>query len=340
MSANDLEEKRLVSWLGDQLGNIPSHFSLQKFPGGQSNPTYLIKCDDLRLVLRRKPFGDLLPSAHAIDREFRLISRLHPFGFPVPQPIALCEDPSVIGSIFYVMEHVEGRSLWDGRLPDLSSSDRRQVYETLVVTLANLHTIDPEKAGLSEFGRRGDYFERQIGRWTKQYRAAETEVVPEMDQLIEWLPRTRPIQSDTRVIHGDYRIDNAIFAHNTPVIRAVIDWELATLGDPLADFTYFAMNWVMPVDGKSGLAGEDLAALNIPSLNEICQLYANHTGRKTLPDLHWYFSYNLFRLAGIVQGIKHRVLNGNASNEDAVKTAERVVPLARAAWEQAEMAGA
>ena len=173
MNASDLDESRLVSWLGDHLGHAPSSFALRKFPGGQSNPTYLVTFDDRKLVLRRKPFGDLLPSAHAVDREFRLMSRLHPCGFPVPQPIALCEDTGVIGSIFYVMEHVDGRSLWDGCLPDLCSSDRRQIYETLVITLAQLHAIQPDKAGLSEFGRRGDYFERQIGRWTKQYRAAE-----------------------------------------------------------------------------------------------------------------------------------------------------------------------
>lgn len=337
---SDLDEARLVSWLSSRLGHPCSDFAVRKFPGGQSNPTYLLTLGDRRLVLRRKPFGDILPSAHAVDREFRLLSRLYPCGFPVPEPIALCEDTGVIGSVFYVMAHVDGRSLWDGRLPGLSCGDRRQIYETLVVKLAHLHSIDPIKAGLSEFGRKGDYFERQIGRWTKQYRAAETEIVPEMDRLINWLPQTRPSQSDIRVTHGDYRIDNAIFAHNTPVVKAVIDWELATLGDPLADFAYFAMNWVIPVDGKSGLAGTDLGELNIPTLTEVCQLYAKHTGREEMPELHWYFAYNLFRLAGIVQGIKRRFLNGNASNDDAAKTAERVIPLACAAWEQAELAGA
>lgn len=219
-------------------GAVPGFSRLQgvkKFPGGQSNPTYRLDADSLHYVLRRQPFGDLLPSAHAVDREFKLISALHPAGFPVPRPVALCEDKSILGSMFYVMEMVEGRSFWDGALPDITKEDRRAIYEALIDTLAHLHTLDPETPGLAEFGRPGNYFERQIGRWTKQYRAAQTDDIVEMERLIEWLPCTVPAQSRTSIIHGDYRIDNLIFAKDRPDVLAVIDWELATLGDPLAD---------------------------------------------------------------------------------------------------------
>ena len=312
--------------------------SVSKFPGGQSNPTYRIDTSSGAYVLRRKPFGDLLPSAHAVDREFRLISSLHPAGFPVPKPIGLCEDIGVIGAIFYVMELVEGRIFWQGTMPEESSATRSDLYRAMILNLAELHSIDHEAINLSSFGRPGNYFERQVARWTKQYRASQTEDIPEVERLIEWLPQTVPRQTRTSVIHGDYRIDNLIFAQDRPVVAAVIDWELATIGDPIADFAYFMMNWVMPDDGRSGLAGVDLADLGIPTMEEAIGLYCDATGRSGMPDLHWYFAYNLFRLTGIVQGVKRRMLDGNASSAKAAEHAAMLAPLARAAWEQAQLA--
>lgn len=336
----DMDERQLASWLMENAGLTVHDLRIRKFPGGQSNPTYLLQAQDKKFVLRRKPYGVLLPSAHAVEREFRVLAALHPLEFPVPAPVVLCDDESVIGSVFYIMEHVEGRSFWDGRLPQLDRHDRRQVYQNLVSTLAQLHAVDPATAGLTNFGRPGSYFERQISRWSRQYKSAETEYIGEMDRLIEWLENSAPKQSGVCLIHGDYRLDNVIFSRETPDVSAVIDWELATLGDPLADFTYFAMNWIMPVDGKTGLCGIDHSGENILSLDEICQQYMDERGIGDLPDLHWYFSYNLFRLSSIVQGIRQRALNGNASNAEAEKTGELVRPFAEAAWQQARLAGA
>jgi aminoglycoside phosphotransferase (APT) family kinase protein len=299
---SDLNETALARWM---RATVPEHgalLGLAKLSGGQSNPTYCLDTTQGRFVLRRKPFGTLLPSAHAIEREYRLLNAIHPTGFPVPRPIALCEEGEVIGSNFYLMEMVDGRSLLDGTLPSLSKADRRAYYEAMVDTLGALHSINHVAVGLENFGARGDYVARQVERWTRQYRATQTDDIPEVEQLIDWLPRTLPQQSRTSIIHGDYRIDNLIFSSEGPGIRAVIDWELATIGDPLADFAYFAMNWVMPRDGRSGLDGVDLEAEGLPNLNEMIERYCVATGRPDLPDLHWYFAYNLFRLTGIVQG--------------------------------------
>lgn len=336
----DFDEVRLARWMQDAVPGGASLRSVEKFEGGQSNPTYRVATDAGDLVLRRKPFGDLLPSAHAIEREFRLISAIHPVGFPVPRPFALCEDAAVIGSPFYLMEMVEGRIFWDGTLPQLPKADRRACYEVMIDTIAALHSIDYAAVGLGDFGRPGNYMERQVARWTKQYRAAQTDDVPEIESLIEWLPRSLPPQSGTAIIHGDYRLDNLIYAKDELRVRAVLDWELATIGDPLADFAYLAMCWVMPRDGPAGLEGVDLAEAGIPTMDEAVARYCAATGRESLPSLHWYFAFNLFRLVGIVQGIKKRLLDGNASSDRAADAAERVLPLARAGWKQARFAGA
>jgi aminoglycoside phosphotransferase (APT) family kinase protein len=337
---SDLDTSALQGWLETNVPGFAGPIGIEKFPSGQSNPTYRIAAASGVFVLRRKPFGPLLPSAHAVDREYRLLSALHPAGFAVPQPLAFCSDPEIIGSIFYVMEMIEGRTFWDGTLPDQSPTERRAYYEAMIATLAALHAIDPAAAGLGDFGRPGNYFARQIDRWTKQYRAAQTEEIAEVEKLIEWLPRTVPEQTRSAIIHGDYRIDNLIFAPDRPKVAAVLDWELATIGDPLADFAYFAMNWIMPADGRSGLAGIDLADAGLPTLDEAAGLYCGATGRDAVPDLPWYFAYNLFRLTGIVQGIKKRLHDGTASNAGAKETAARLLPLAQAAWEQARLAGA
>jgi aminoglycoside phosphotransferase (APT) family kinase protein len=290
-------------------------------------------------VLRRKPFGQLLPSAHAVDREYRLLSALHPLGFPVPQPLALCDDPDVIGAIFYVMELAHGRPYANGALPEFDPETRRSMYGQLVDTLADLHVIDPEAAGLGDFGRSGNYFERQVARWTRQYRDSQTDYIPEVERLIAFLPETIPEQSRTAIVHGDYRIDNVMY-DGDGTLTAVLDWELATLGDPVADFSYLAMQWMMPADGGAGLAGLDLEKLGIPSLDQIARRYSERSGVPLTGKLDWYFAYNLFRLTGIVQGIKKRVIDGTASHAQAQEMAKRVPTLAAAAWEFAQRAGA
>ena len=334
-----IDETALGQWLEANVEGFSGPFELKKFASGQSNPTYRITAASGEYVLRRKPFGPLLPSAHAVDREFRLISALYPLEFPVPEPLALCADERVIGAIFYVMELAKGRSYADGALPDFDPETRRRIYEQLVDTLADLHTIDPERCGLGDFGKPGNYFERQVMRWTRQYRDSETDYVPEMERLVAFLPETVPQQSRTAIVHGDYRIDNVLF-DGDGTLTAVLDWELATLGDPLADFSYLAMQWAMPADGGAGLAGLDLPALGIPTLGEIVQRYSERSGVPVAAALDWYFAYNLFRLAGIVQGIKKRVIDGTASNAEAAEMAKRVPMLAQAAWRFAERAGA
>ena len=247
----------------------------------------------------------------------------------------------MIGSWFYIMGMVEGRTIWDGAMPDASGPDeRRTTYDAMIDTLAALHSVDFEKAGLSDYGKPGNYFGRQVDRWTKQYRLSETETMPEMERLIEFLPATLPEQTRTSIVHGDYRIDNMIFAANEPKVIAVLDWELGTLGDPLADFTYVALAWVTENGGRSGVMDLDRKALGIPELDEVVARYCAATGRDGLPDLNWYFAYNFFRLAGIMQGIKKRVIDGTASSAHAKNMSERVTPLAERAWSFAQAAGA
>jgi aminoglycoside phosphotransferase (APT) family kinase protein len=334
-----IDEGALAAWLEANIDGFAGPITLTKFPSGQSNPTYKISALSGDYVLRRKPFGPLLPSAHAVDREYRLLSALNPLGFPVPEPLALCDDPAVIGTIFYVMEMARGRPYADGSLPDFDPVTRRRMYEQLVDTLAELHGIDPGSAGLGDFGKPGNYFERQVARWTRQYRDSETDYIPEMERLIAFLPETLPEQSRSSIVHGDYRIDNVVF-DGDGTLSAVLDWELATLGDPLADFSYLAMQWAMPADGTAGLAGLDLPALGIPTLDEIVERYSAGSGVPVADRLDWYFAYNLFRLAGIVQGIKKRVIDGTASHAQAAEMAARVPMLASAAWEFARKAGA
>ena len=334
-----LDEPALGRWLAANVAGFAAPFTITKFPAGQSNPTYRIISAGGEMVLRRKPFGKLLPSAHAVDREYKLLSGLHPLGFPVPEPLAVCTDESVIGAQFYVMEAVLGLSWADGALPEFDPASRRAMYEQLVDTLADLHLIDPEAAALGDFGKPGNYFERQVMRWTRQYRDSETDYLPEMERLIAFLPETLPQQSRSSIVHGDYRIDNVLF-DGDGTLTAVLDWELATLGDPLADFSYLAMQWLMPADGGAGLAGLDLKPIGIPTLGEIAKRYSERSGVPVAGQLDWYFAYNLFRLAGIVQGIKKRVLDGTASNAKAAEMAKRVPMLAKAAWGFAVKAGA
>ena len=334
-----LDEAKLVAWMDAHVAGFAGPVTVRKFAGGQSNPTYRLDSASGAYVLRRKPFGALLPSAHAVDREFAVIAGLHPTGFPVARPYGLCTDDSVLGSWFYVMGMVEGRTLWDGGLPDLTPPQRTATYNAMIDTLAALHSIDYEAAGLGGYGKPGNYFERQVGRWTKQYRASETEHMPAMESLIEYLPRTVPEQTRTSIVHGDFRIDNMIFDAAEPRVIAVLDWELSTLGDPLADVAYLLMNWVTEPEGRSGILGLAGPQTGIPTLDEVAKRYCAAANRDGIPDLNWYFAYNLFRLAGIVQGIKKRVIDGTASSAHAAEMATRVPHLAEAAWGFAQQAG-
>lgn len=340
----DLDTDRLTVWLNANVAGFAGPLRYAKFAGGQSNPTYRIDTERSSYVLRRKPFGALLPSAHAVDREFRLISALYPTGFPVPAPYALCEDDGIIGSAFYVMELVEGTTYWDGSLPKHTPEQRTAIYHEIVDRLAQLHNVDYEAAGLGSYGRPGSYFERQVGRWTKQYRLAQTDDLPQVERLIEWLPRALPEQKRTSLVHGDYRIDNIIFAIGEPKIKAVLDWELSTLGDPMADFSYLMMNWVTPAVGHdaggAGVEGMTGPASGIPTLQELTERYCAATGQEQVADLNWYFAYCQFRRMSIAQGIKKRFLDGNASSSQAEKSAATVPMLAEHAWNFAQKAGA
>ncbi len=337
------DEAALGRWLDANVPGYAGPASIARFKGGQSNPSFRIDAGGRSYVLRRKPPGNLLPSAHAVDREFRVTSALHAAGFPVARPLALCRDENVIGSMFYVMEMVEGRIFWSAALPDVSKDARGAIYRAEIETLAHLHSFDPEAIGLGDFGRPGNYFARQVDRWSRQYRASQTGVIQAMDRLMEWLPSTVPPQERVSVVHGDFRLDNLIFAAETPRVAAVLDWELSTLGDPLADLTYFLMIWAMPADGASGLNGLDrldLPGLGIPALEEAASLYCEKSGLGTIPPLDWYFAYNFFRLAAIVQGIAGRVRDCTAASEQAAQSGRLAGTFADLAWKYAVRSGA
>jgi aminoglycoside phosphotransferase (APT) family kinase protein len=342
--ADRLDEVRLTEWMEANVAGFKGPLHLTKFKGGQSNPTYKIDAPSGSYVLRRKPFGPLLPSAHAVDREHKVQAGLSKAGFPVAPQYGLCTDDSVVGSWFYVMGMIDGRTIWNGAMPDDAPEYRRATYMAMIDTLAQLHQVDVASVGLSDFGKPGNYFGRQVDRWTKQYKLSETELMPEMEQLIEWLPATLPEQTRTSVVHGDYRIDNMIWARpethgDRPEVLAVLDWELSTLGDPLGDFSYVCMAWVTDNGGRSGLQDLDRKALGIPELDEVVERYCQVTGRDSVPDMNWYFAYNFFRLAGIMQGIKKRVIDGTASSAHAKAMSERVQPLVDRAFEFAKLAG-
>jgi len=335
-----LDAASLERWMAANVKDYAGPLTIRQFKGGQSNPTYELTTPTRAYVLRRKPPGVLLASAHAMDREFTVISALHAQGFPVARPHALCADDAVIGSMFYVMDRVEGRVLWDLKLPGMEPAERRAIYEAQTDTLVRLHRIDPVAIGLSDYGRPGNYFERQVGRWTKQYRASEIDPIPAMDRLIEFLPATLPAQGPTRIVHGDFRLDNLIVAADGPQVRAVLDWELSTLGDPMADFSYMLIGWVLPASQRNGLSGGDLQALGIPTMEETVERYAAQSGAGRPQKLDWLLAYNLFRLAAICQGIAGRVRDGTAASAHARSMAQQVGPLSDAAWKFARAAGA
>lgn len=338
------DEGRLAAYMADHVEGFRGPITVAQFKGGQSNPTYRITAASGAYVLRRKPPGKLLPSAHAVEREYRVISVLHAQGFPVARPHALCEDDGVIGTAFYIMDHVDGRVIWEPSVPGVAREERSRIYDALNATIARLHTIDIEAAGLRDFGKPTGYVARQIRRWSEQYKASETGSVPEMDRLMAWLPEACPEQTDAAIVHGDFRLDNVILAKDEPRVLAVLDWELSTLGDPVADFTYHLMQWRMPPSetgaGVGSLVGCDLGALGIPSLEDYVARYCERTGRDGLPHLDFYLAYNFFRMAAIFQGIMGRVRDGTAANPQAAAMGTQVRPMAEVAWRYAERAGA
>jgi aminoglycoside phosphotransferase (APT) family kinase protein len=312
---------------------------VEQFKGGQSNPTYRVTgADGKKYALRRKPPGKLLPSAHAVDREFKVISALHRVGFPVAKPYVLCEDDSVIGTAFYLMDCVEGRVLWDQALPGMTKTERAAIWDELNSVIAKLHLVDYRAVGLEDFGKPGDYIARQVSRWTKQYQASELERIEPMNNLIEWLPKNIPAGDETSVVHGDFRLDNTIFHPSEPRILAVLDWELSTLGHPLADFAYHCMSWHIAPGKFRGIAGLDLEQLGIPSEAEYVKRYCQRTKRAGIDPSVWdyYMAYNLFRIAGITQGIAKRVVDGTAASEFAREAGSRTRPLAELGWAQVE----
>jgi aminoglycoside phosphotransferase (APT) family kinase protein len=335
---NAIDGERLAAWLAANVAPLDGPLEIAQFKGGQSNPTYLLAAGGQRYVLRRKPPGKLLPSAHAVDREYRVIRALAGTGVPVARALALCEDDAVIGTAFYVMEYVAGRVYWDPRLPELARAERAAVHDEINRVIAALHSVDVEAVGLGDYGRSGEYIARQVARWSKQYQASETEKIEAMDRLIAWLPENIPAGDETSIVHGDYRIDNVIFHPAEPRILAVLDWELSTLGHPLADFAYHCMVWRIPPGVFRGLGGADLGALGIPSEQDYVAAYCRRTGRSGIEPRDWeyYMVYNMFRIAAIVQGVMARALQGNASSAQALETGRAARPLAEMAWRQVE----
>ena len=340
---HQIEPGPLEDYLREHVEDYAGPLTIKQFKGGQSNPTYLLEAASGKYVMRRKPPGKLLKSAHAVDREFRVISALYAAGFPVPKPHALCEDESVVGTVFFIMDFVEGRIFWELDLPGCDPNEREAIYDNVNQTIADLHNFDHETIGLSDYGKPGNYFARQISRWSKQYKASEIDPITEMDRLIAWLPENIPDDESTSIVHGDYRLDNMIVHPTEPRVIAVLDWELSTIGHPLGDFTYHLMSWQMPEIGigSAGLLGKDLAALGIPGEQEYVDLYCQRTGRTDgIPNRDFYSAFNFFRIAAIVQGIAGRVRDGTASSAHAAKSAQIVPTLAEMGWKYARQAGA
>ncbi|MDE2137271.1 MAG: phosphotransferase [Gammaproteobacteria bacterium] len=333
------DEAALARYLESHVAGFEGPLTVEMFRGGQSNPTFLLTTSQGRqCVLRRQPAGQLLPSAHAVDREFRITRALFGQGVPVAEPICLCEDASVIGSMFYVMAYVRGRNFWDPRLPGMSREERAAIYDEMNRVLVALHSADFVRLGLADYGKPGNYFARQIARWSRQYRASETEPIEAMEKLLVWLPQNIPPGDETSLVHGDYRIDNMIFAPDAPRMLAVVDWELSTLGHPLADFSYHVMLWRVAAGEIPGLKGVDLAALGIPTEAEYVATYCRRTGRAPIAPPVWEFcmAYNLFRIACIRQGIMKRVLEGTAASRHAREAGERARETAELAWRQVQ----
>jgi aminoglycoside phosphotransferase (APT) family kinase protein len=332
-AAHDLPLDRLEAWLRDHIEGFRGPVAAERFAGGQSNPSYRLQTGSGAYVLRRKPPGVLLPSAHAVDREFRVMRALADTEVPVPRVHALCEDDAVIGSAFYVMEYLDGRIFWDQRLPEIASrAERGRMFDSMNAVIAALHNVDYGAVGLGDFGRPGNYMGRQIARWARQYRASQTETIEAMDRLIDWLPEHLPPDSPPAIVHGDYRMDNLVFHKTEPRVIGVLDWELSTIGDPLADFAYHVMSWRVTPELFRGLAGTDFAGLGIPNEPEYVAAYCRRTGRDGVAAWDFYIVYSLFRIAAIVQGIAKRAIDGTAASAEAADIGRIARPLAEQAW--------
>ena len=337
------DDAKLERYLEAQIPDFRGPLAVEQFEGGQSNPTFLLITPDHKYVLRRKPAGVLLKSAHAVDREYRVTRALFEAGFPAPEPLVLCEDEDVIGTMFYVMRHVPGRIFWDPKMPQISREDRAAIYDSANATLAQLHLTDYAALGLEDFGRPGNYFDRQISRWTRQYEASRTVDLSDMDRLIEWLPGAVPNDGDrSTIIHGDFSFHNLLVHPTEPRVVAVLDWELSTLGNPTGDLTYHMMEWFRPagVDLRGTLAGSDFEALGIPTAEQYADRYRERTGFDVNANDPFYRAFNLFRVAAILQGIAGRARDGVQTDAKAGEIITRIRPLAEAAWREAQSAGA
>jgi len=336
---DDLALDRVERFLAEHVSGFRGPLAAERFPGGQSNPTYRLRTTSGDYVLRRKPPGPLLPSAHAVDREFRVLQALAQTAVPVPRVYALCDDADVIGSAFYVMEHLDGRIFWDQRLPGIAPDERAAMFGSMNQVIAALHSVDYLALGLEDFGRPGNYMARQIARWSRQYRASETETQPAMDALIDWLPAHLPAEGAPAIVHGDYRMDNLVFHKTDPRVIGVLDWELSTIGDPLADFAYHAMSWRIDPAIYQGLSGVDFGALGIPDEADYVAQYRGHVGRGPIADWEFYMTYSLFRFAAICQGIAKRAIDGTAASSEARRIGSLARPFGEQAWALAKSLG-
>lgn len=334
---DQVDVRRLEAWMTANVPRFAGPVELIRLSGGQSNPTWRLRTPARDYVLRQKPLGPVLPSAHAVDREFKVMSALKGSGVPVPEVIALCEDPEVFGSMFFVMEYLEGRSILDPRLQGMQAPERAAIFEAMNGAIAAMSTVDPLAIGLADYGRHGGYVERQVARWSKQYHASQTEPIPEMDALIEWLPKNLPdTPEEIRIAHGDFRLDNLILHPTEAKVLAIVDWELSTLGCPIADFAYNAMIWRLPPDLFRGLGGVDLKGSGIPTEEEYVARWFERTGRKRPDNFNFYVVLSMFRISAILQGIAKRAEDGTASDPKAADMGARAAPLARVAWAAAQ----
>lgn len=326
------EVARITPWLAAQVSGFEGPVTVEPLRGGQSNPTFSLATPTARYVLRRKPFGTLLPSAHAVEREYRVMRALAGSTVPVPTVHGLCEDTSIVGTAFYVMDFMAGRIFADSRMPGLSRTERAALFDAMNGVIAALHSIEPDSVNLGDFGRAGQYVERQVARWTKQYRMAAAEPIEAMERIIEWLPRYMPTDHGSRIVHGDYKVDNIVFHATEARIVALLDWELATIGDPLADFAFHLMAWHLEASLFRGWSGEDLDALGIPGERSYAEAYERRTGLKVQIDWRFYLVFSMFRLAAILQGIAMRAESGNAADPHAADVGRQARPVAEKAW--------
>jgi aminoglycoside phosphotransferase (APT) family kinase protein len=335
LPAHQFDQDRLTQYLTGRLPGADAGMNVKQFQGGQSNPTYLLEIGGKRYVLRKKPPGKLLPSAHMVEREFQVINALGATDVPVPKAELLCEDPDIIGTAFYIMEYVEGRVHTQPLLEAVDKSQREPIYHSMIETMAKLHNVDWKAVGLESYGKAEGYIPRQIKRWSGQFEASRTGEMPAMDKLMAWLPDNMPDKDETTIAHGDFRVGNLILHPTEPRVVSILDWELATLGHPLSDLAYCCLPYHLPagMDGVKGMLGEDLKSMGLPEEQQVLDWYCKYTGRNEIPNWNFFVAFSLFRLAAIVQGVYHRALQGNASNADALEVGKRAGLLAERGWE-------